>query len=583
MLIRCPECGELNDKGSESCTSCGYPFTGDEEIIQNEAEQEITQNISNNSDSQSYDFNNQDSDGINDELLADSIDMDEEAVDDNPVGSDEESLKNPNLKVDDLAEDSFVNNLVDDLSFNNYNDSLNNNEDESFRENQNIIQDSMAYENDIIGGEIAPVTSEEKLLENKKSFFRKKKFIAACIGVFVISAGIAVFLITGDLRSYNKGKRLIASGKYDEAVEIFMELDDYKDSKDMITQVYAEQINSLCQENKFQEAYDLINDKIPEDKMDLVQDSFNKSSYELGKESLNNGDEIKAIDYLEDVNGYEDSEDLIIQANYNYGFELFEEDNFENAISYFQKCGDYKDAQDLRMQSTYNWGTNLYNAGEYEQAAYQFLACGDYKDAKEQHDECIYDYGKECIDNGDWDEGIKQLSSIDYKDSKEFVAKYNSIQERRVYDGKFYYSVDFFDTMLNLMTATIEPSLEFEYMRTVNGTAGWAISMYGSETTSTIMIDGISKDEDGYDTIDEIMLLTEDVMASDNEADASILTMVGIGALLNLDTNDEEIWNLISEMLESCYSSNVVTKEYEGVQYEMTMVGNMMLFTAKPI
>lgn len=127
--------------------------------------------------------------------------------------------------------------------------------------------------------------------------------------------------------AYNEALDLMSEQKYEEAIEIFTELDGYKDSKAKILEC-----ESAIFELKYKEALTLMSEQ----------------KYE------------EAIDIFTELDGYKDSETKIIECNnaiaeiveskYEEATTLIADEKYEEALILLNEIGDYKDSKELRKK-----------------------------------------------------------------------------------------------------------------------------------------------------------------------------------------------------------------------------------------
>lgn len=91
----------------------------------------------------------------------------------------------------------------------------------------------------------------------------------------------------------------------------------------------------------------------------------------------------QAVSLLEDLGGYRDSEELLIEISYEVGLDKLADENYGGAFKAFQKCGDYQDAAALLEQCHYYLGLTSMDKEDYGKAAEHFSKAGDYEDAAE--------------------------------------------------------------------------------------------------------------------------------------------------------------------------------------------------------
>ena len=118
-----------------------------------------------------------------------------------------------------------------------------------------------------------------------KADAKKRKFIiiVSASAVALVMFLVLLFAVIIPSVKYNKALDLAESGEYEEAISMFVELDDYKDSQDRIKEIKYQQAVVLAEEGKYDEAKALF--------------------VELGeyKDSEEQIDEIKPIIYNEAV------------------------------------------------------------------------------------------------------------------------------------------------------------------------------------------------------------------------------------------------------------------------------------------
>lgn len=96
--------------------------------------------------------------------------------------------------------------------------------------------------------------NEENDVVVKKEMSKKTKMaIGVGIGVVVIG-GILCFALTGNMRKYDSGSKLMESGNYAEAATMFDTLDDYKDSAQKFNECKYNQAEALYLKEEYAEA-----------------------------------------------------------------------------------------------------------------------------------------------------------------------------------------------------------------------------------------------------------------------------------------------------------------------------------------
>lgn len=113
-------------------------------------------------------------------------------------------------------------------------------------------------------------------------------------------------------KQYNKAISLLDSGDYIEAQKIFINLGDYKDSKEQIINCKIMRADNELELGHFEEALGIY--KKYSDNPNVTNDKINQCKewiYQRGLAYYNNGDYDMAIYMLEKTEGYSDSQDYI--------------------------------------------------------------------------------------------------------------------------------------------------------------------------------------------------------------------------------------------------------------------------------
>ena len=129
-----------------------------------------------------------------------------------------------------------------------------------------------------IQSEMERKAEETRIAEKKQKKITKITVSLSCVGIVILT--IMVRVVIPNYR-YHGATELLNTGKYSEAVAVFEELGDFKDSKDMV------------KESKYQYALNLY------------------SEARAGK-SKSPGDDLReAIDIFKSLNGYKNSENMM--------------------------------------------------------------------------------------------------------------------------------------------------------------------------------------------------------------------------------------------------------------------------------
>lgn len=327
------------------------------------------------------------------------------------------------------------------------------------------------------------MNENENLQENRteEKAPKKKKAVIICL-----TAAILLILCAGSLLAYRfylkpnsdyseAGKKFEA-GEYAEALKIYEELKQYKDSADkaqecrdkMAEEEKAEQqrlaeAEKEAQELALFEQQRLAKQKLAEDEQaeQAEQEKRHRENYEKALAFVEKKDYKSAIWIFEMLEDYRDSEtqkENCLECIYTDAMDAYSQKDYNRAEELFGFLGEYKDSADriiltrilagvmredaeVSMYSVrdifsyapkeewekleeelYQKAADDYAAGRFLSAAVLFegLAEKDVKDSEEREREAEYAYALECRKNGNPKEaGAYFLRLDDYRDSKE--------------------------------------------------------------------------------------------------------------------------------------------------------------------
>lgn len=152
---------------------------------------------------------------------------------------------------------------------------------------------------------------------------------------------LAVSLAGCKSSDYTEAMSMYEEGQYEQAVELFESLGDYKDSQDMIL---------AC---KYEEAKSLLE----------------SADYEAAK------------NIFSDLGSYEDSETMVIDCDYQQGKALFEAENYKSAREIFVDLGSYKNSEAMMVECDYQLAIRLYKRADYQGAISLFETISDYRES----------------------------------------------------------------------------------------------------------------------------------------------------------------------------------------------------------
>lgn len=300
--------------------------------------------------------------------------------------------------------------------------------------------------------------SNDKKPKNKKII---KGIITAVVVAVIAALLVGAYFAYNKYRKfsdYNRGAAYMTNGNYDYAITVYSRLGNYKDSQkllgearvayaqslanngsyeeaiakfkelggqeDKINECYSAWVDKLCSENKFDEAMAIASG----DGVEISEDVMKILDYQIGKAFIETKDYSSAIEHLNKVGKYEDTEALLKEANYNLamncvaianydgaldalekskgykdtdkqmkkviymlGKRYLDTKDYEKALTYYEKIKDYEDVSTLIPQCYYEKASILFNQKDYQKAKEYYKLAGEYEDSAEKYIDCLYE------------------------------------------------------------------------------------------------------------------------------------------------------------------------------------------------
>ncbi|MBQ9941725.1 MAG: hypothetical protein IJP03_01825 [Christensenellaceae bacterium] len=144
-----------------------------------------------------------------------------------------------------------------------------------------------------------------------------KRFVA------ILLAAMLLFALAGcDGSDYKKATQLYEQGEFAEAKALFKELDDYKDSKEMVKACDYGEACALLEEGEYEDAAEIFED------LDDYSDSAEKvkeCSYALALQLMEEGSYMDAVEIFAELEDYEDSKSKITECGWGAVAEYIDE------------------------------------------------------------------------------------------------------------------------------------------------------------------------------------------------------------------------------------------------------------------
>ena len=185
--------------------------------------------------------------------------------------------------------------------------------------------------------------------------------IAAILAVLLIGGGITVWKLP-EIRqelAYKQAVEALNAGDYETAIDMFIALEDYKESPENLKSAKYLQATALLEAGDYETAipaFTALRDY--KDSVEKATEAYNASAYARAEKLLAEGDYEAAITAFTELGDYKDSAAKISEA-------VVLKTESDNALAYAK-------------------AEELLNAGEYMAARNAFTALGDYKDSAER-------------------------------------------------------------------------------------------------------------------------------------------------------------------------------------------------------
>ena len=259
---------------------------------------------------------------------------------------------------------------------------------------------------------------------------KKSTIIAGVILVLSVVLSISSLFVVDMVeksQSYKEAVRFMKEEKYDDAIEKFKILEDYKDSKDKVLECQYLSAEAEEKDGDFETAIEIYTSlKDYKDSKDKILEC----QYLSAEAEEKDGDFEEAIEIYTSLKDYKDSKDKILECHYLNAQSYIETENYSEAVKILNKIKGYKDVDKIidncnfyELKSNYNYSMDI-------SALIDGInkKCPENKEAEkfvnEQISEKLNGYDKEEYYQG----------AVEYL--KEISDKWNVKKELQLYEGK---------------------------------------------------------------------------------------------------------------------------------------------------
>ena len=315
----------------------------------------------------------------------------------------------------------------------------------------------------IPGAGISPDQSDLMIRKKgeKKGMSKGAKAALIIIPILIVIAiAVLAVIYVPKFRKYNEAEDLMTQGKVEEAVTLYKDLGNFKDSYSKgngeayykyaaelekegrnleAAEYYKKSANSMKAAEDLGESNDKESDGIDS------SDAFDKADqcyYNAGMDQMNAASYDSAIEAFKNAGTYKDSSDKVIECTYKKAQALIGSKDYDGAIEILSTIEDYSDVKNLLAQCYYNKGSELLKAGKYDDA-YEM-----YNDYKKKAGECIYRKAGEYYKKKDYKNALKSYEKVDssYKNCVAEKDKCYIALAGQEYDNKNYQgAIDYYN------------------------------------------------------------------------------------------------------------------------------------------
>ena len=320
----------------------------------------------------------------------------------------------------------------------------------------------------IPGAGISPDQSDLMIRKKgeKKGMSKGAKAALIIIPILIVIAiAVLAVIYVPKFRKYNEAEDLMTQGKVEEAVTLYKDLGNFKDSYSKgngeayykyaaelekegrnleAAEYYKKSANSMKAAEDLGESNDKESDGI--DSSDAI-DKAAQCYYNAGMDQMNAASYDSAIEAFKNAGTYKDSSDKVIECTYKKAQALIGSKDYDGAIEILSTIEDYSDVKNLLAQCYYNKGSELLKAGKYDDA-YEMYTKSEYDDYKKKAGECIYRKAGEYYKKKDYKNALKSYEKVDssYKNCVAEKDKCYIALAGQEYDNKNYQgAIDYYN------------------------------------------------------------------------------------------------------------------------------------------
>ena len=279
------------------------------------------------------------------------------------------------------------------------------------------LQANKKKHDEVIAAEKAAVAEAEKIRA------AKTKKIAVIVAVAIVLL-IGVFVFTSEVivpaTKYDNAISLMDEGKYEDAQEIFLELEDYQDAAAKYTECEWKKGLALYLSGERDQANQIFSKLMaggqlyPEYVITAIDAYWREEALKCIDAELYDS----AISAADNTLGGSTVKDEVLEILYQKATSILAEEKYDDAEKLVELLSGYKDADTLVNEAKYQKALSLFDAGSYDSAHSIFASLTDYRNANALAKESLYQQANAYLAEKDYDKSNPIfLQIINYRDS----------------------------------------------------------------------------------------------------------------------------------------------------------------------
>ena len=141
-------------------------------------------------------------------------------------------------------------------------------------------------------------------------------------------------------------------------------------------------------------------------------ESKKDKEYQEALDFIQSGEYAAAIEILESLENFKDSEEKLVEIKCEYASNLANSGDYITAIDILESIADYEGVSEELAETKYEYASELLNIGSYEDAGKIYESLGNYSDSEDMMNYCRYLSGTEALNNLNYNEAASIFRTV---------------------------------------------------------------------------------------------------------------------------------------------------------------------------